>query len=221
MYEGERITNLPEADSIEEGYYLLMESPTLGWRKIAAENFKPPETDLYRWDFTKSLIDEVQGVEAILTNASRDNNGVYLNTNNSCCKFLTEDISTDNKSYTIEIEIGESNAGFSGGYNGRFLMFTYDKGYIYRGATNRWAFYSKNGAWVDASWSDRGQKNIFNNSIIKAILYNGKCEIYKNDNLVQTFTNVVNVLFNSIGSTNGNAFYNITIKSIRIYETEG
>ena len=119
MYEGERITNLPEADSIEEGYYLLMESPTLGWRKIAVENFIPPEPDyLYKWDFTKSvdpLVDELQDIQFEL-NKNNDNypalnqNGLYFQrTSSSGAGRAVATLNENLFGKTIEIDYGETN----------------------------------------------------------------------------------------------------------------
>lgn len=45
MLTPERITALPTAEELEEGYYVLIDSPTLGTRKIAVENFRPSESE--------------------------------------------------------------------------------------------------------------------------------------------------------------------------------
>lgn len=50
MLTPERITDLTEAEELESGYYVLVDSPTLGTRKIAVEKFKPEE--VYFANFT-------------------------------------------------------------------------------------------------------------------------------------------------------------------------
>lgn len=69
---------------------------------------KAPEPDphnyLYKWDFTKSLTDEVAGVTAeLINNATIDNNGINITENNHAA-YLGE---IDLIGKTLEIEYGE------------------------------------------------------------------------------------------------------------------
>lgn len=225
MYEGERITNLPEADSIEEGYYLLMESPTLGWRKIAVENFIPPEPDyLYKWDFTKSLTDEIQGVTAVLNGgATRDENGLHIQGGAQYCQFLFEDIATTNKSYTFEMDCGEFVRKLN---NSQYTIATYNKNngmyaFEYSGG-NGWGYWNGS-SWVfDKTWAAYNNSNIFDNKKISFIFENSTITVKVDNTVVQNFSDTkINKIFRFIGNnSNDKSYYNMTIKSIKIYENE-
>lgn len=107
MLDKNRITDLEEATELEEGYYIMLDSPTLGTRKIAVENFVPPEPThdyLYYWDFTKSLVDEIEGAEIELFNgATRDSNGINISGHRQAAKWLD---GIDLRGKTLEIEMG-------------------------------------------------------------------------------------------------------------------
>lgn len=114
MLTPERITALPTAEELEEGYYVLIDSPTLGTRKIAVENFIPPaDHDLYRWDFTKAvnpLVDEVNGAIATLNNNCEIEAGKGITTkNHGGFVQLISDFSLFNK--TIELDISNITFG--------------------------------------------------------------------------------------------------------------
>ena len=224
MYEGERITNLTEADSIEEGYYLLMESPTLGWRKIAAENLAP-DKDLYRWDFTKSLVDEKQGKIAIISgNATQGNDGVIISAGDGLLNFLGNDeVTADGKVIEINLSLNIASIYAQGTW---YILgdSSNNDGYYYHQSVNTWKmYYSRAQHNSSISWSEESNFNILaNGGILKFEVANQTMNVYLNDELVQKFDNFVTTnLYGIIGKAYGTkSAFTMTIRSIRIYANE-
>lgn len=221
----ERITALPTAEELEEGYYLLIDSPTLGTRKIAVENFIPPKLDLYRWDFTKSLVDEVQGKTATISgNATQGNDGVVISAKDGFLNFLgSDEVTADGK--VIEIDLSLNIASIYA--QGSWIILgdsSNNDGYYFQQATNVWKmYYSRAQHNSSISWSEESNYNILaNGGILKFEVANQKMNVYLNDELVQQFDNFTTVnLYGIIGKAYGQkSAFTMTIRSIRIYENE-
>ena len=235
MLDKNRITDLEEATELEEGYYLLIDSPTLGTRKIAVENFIPPDKDLYRWDFTKSLIDEKQGIEFVL-NKNGDNyptlnqNGLYFQrTSSSGAGRAVATLNENLFGKTIEIDYGETNIQRRYSNEQEFFAFS-SGGYIYRDSS-RWGLRNaSSGGWNDFS-AEIGA-NYFSNKTLKLVIYeNSKVDVYSIDGDIETKLNLADIIepngyiTNNIylGSGQSEARtigINFTVKAVRIYENE-
>ena len=234
MLTPERITQLPEASEIGESDYMLIDSPTLGTRKILASTFVPPEPQhnyLYKWDFTKEvdpLVDEINGQKVVdIYNVTQDNNGLYFD---SASSYATIPYRL-NAGQIADFQIGNINTAGKTGH-GRFFMADADSGLIARSGTsasdgNRClSVYTANNQWTSNS---NISLNMFEDSILSiAIIENSSrydWEIYKDGILLHTFSNAGQLIYADrfyIGSNAGQSFCNIYIKSlgIRNYENE-
>lgn len=248
MLTPERITALPTAEELEEGYYLLVDSPTLGTRKIAVENFIPPaELDLYRWDFTKSLTDEVQGITAEFMgqNASgitRDAQGLHIN-NSYQSVYLGE---IDLMGCIVEIEVGEMNLNVITSQNSDLLTNSSAKENCTNGGTEA-LYYKANVGWCSYGYvsstsssqerhvfsSSLSRNDAFNNKNIKLYFSYGSVSLYVDDVLINKNDNQ---WFNTDNHSCGHLFlfgynkyngswyngniYNITVKKVRIYKNQ-
>lgn len=239
MFEGERITNLPEATEIEEGYYILLESPTLGWRKIAAENFVPPEPDyLYKWDFTKAvdpLVDEINGITFSLdTNADNyptlTQDGLYFQrTSSSGAGRAIATLNENLQGKTVEIDYGETNIARRYSNEQEFFAFS-SYGYIYRDSSVWGLRNASSGGWND--FSTEYGANYFSNKTLKLVIYeNSKVDVYSINGDIETKLNLSDII-----EPNGyisNKMYlgsgdnktrtigiNFTVKAVRIYANE-
>ncbi len=179
---------------------------------------------LYKWDFTKNLVDEVQGVTAVLNGgATRDKNGLHLQGAAQYCQFLFEDIVTTNKSYTFEIECGNF---VQQALNAQYTIATYDKNngmYTFeRNGGNGWGYYNGSNWVYDKTWAEYNNSNIFDNKKISFIFGNSTITVKVDNTVVQNFSNTnINKIFRFIGNnSNDKSYYNMTISGIRIYENE-
>lgn len=185
---------------------------------------KPGSPPIYFWDFTKSLVDEKQGVTAVLNGgATRDENGLHLQGAEQYCQFLFEDIVTTNKSYTFEMECGEFVKKSN---NFQYTIATYDKNngmytFEYNGR-NGWGYFNGSGWIFDKSWVEYNNSNIFNNKKISFIFGNSTITVKIDNTVVQNFSNTkINKIFRFVGNNKGdNSYYNMTIRSIKIYANE-
>ena len=174
---------------------------------------KPEHNYLYKWDFTKSLTDSVQGLMATLGGDATFTSGDGVSiTGASGYIRLIDGFYPVGK--TLEIDVG--NMSKQGTGNKRFLMATSDTGFIYRGATNNWEVYT-NHTWKSYVTTSQ-DPNIFNNSTIKVVDENGALKVYKNDTLVFEGADPWSGYL-YIGASS-NSFYNVTITGVRIYENE-
>lgn len=184
-----------------------------------------PEPDyLYKWDFTKSLTDEIQGVTAVLNGgATRDESGLHIQNKEQYCQFLFEDIVTTNKGYTFEMECGEF---VTQGYRYQYSIATYDKNNgmytFYSDSGNGWEYFNGRSWVMDKTWSEYNNSNIFDNKKISFIFGNSTITVKVDNTAVQTLSNTnLNKIFRFVGNNKGdNSYYNMTIKSIKIYENE-
>ena len=204
MIEKERLIKAPTitAEEVADDDYILIDSPTLGVRKYLASKLLP-EPYLYKWDFTKSLVDEKQGITAVLNGgATRDENGLHLQGAAQYCQFLFEDIVTTNKSYTLEMDCGDFVRRLS---NAQYTLATYDENngmYTFENAGgNGWGYW--NGAsWVfDKTWAEYNNSNIFDNKKISFIFGNSTITVKVDNTIVQNLSNTeINKIFRFIGN---------------------
>lgn len=136
---------------------------------------------LYKWDFTKSMVDEIQNVEANALNSSisRDSSGVHFN-NRSSVLHLCE---IDMRGKCVEIDVKEMHANEQ---PTRFLMNTnyiqtYGQQYVSFGTLinytdSGWSAYMSNSPtqayFSIVSWPNlQNNKTIFNGKTVK-VKYN-------------------------------------------------
>jgi hypothetical protein len=218
MIEKERLIKAPTitAEEVADDDYIMIDSPTLGVRKYLASKLLP-EPYLYKWDFTKSLVDEIKGVEASLSDATRDDYGVHISSSSSKCILFDREI--DSNGLTLEVEVGDIPNNWGAGTHGRFLMYDNSNGYIYRGnGIIGWSVYT--GGWKNSSisWPFVDFEDIFANKTVKFVFHSDSFDVYLNDALIQTFVDSYKYLFKQIGS-NSQASYNFTIKTLKVYTT--
>lgn len=181
---------------------------------------------LYNWDFTQSLVDTIQGTEAVLGKASgalptQDAFGVHVTTTSGYIN-LGQIYQTG---ITVEIDFGEMDR--KGSQNGRLLMVGSQSsgglgtGLIYR-STGVWNWYV-NGAWATSSGVT--DANIFSEKTLKAIFdASGYMTVYCDDTYIgkssKAFATSAGT-YMQIGAYSGTGgytnFYNMTVKAVRIY----
>lgn len=164
---------------------------------------------MLNFDFTKSFTDTVKGYTAGVSNVTIGDNGAIFSGSTGRIS-----IPSYTGLLTYEIEVGELKRGSS---HTRFLMYSYDSGFIYR-SYGYWTFYR--GEWDTVQITDF---NFFNNSTVKlVVLSNYVWQIYRNNELVLTSQGPcksTNAYYNGfyIGSTEGNSLANgSTIKSLKV-----
>lgn len=217
--------------------------------RYASKLKKDKHDYLYKWDFTKSLVDEIEGATAEFrtaegTYAYRDSDGAHIK-HNERDLYLLSDFDPTGK--TIEVDFGELN--FRGDASNTVKIISnwetesYDAfgvGLLQytpsNGVFKAYAYDSEN-----AGTGNRGNKNysytddldVISNSTVKVVCKRGTIELYIDDDLKGVANGWVNNATNhhikaiSIGgqyiltskTIKGN-FYDITIKAVRIYENE-
>lgn len=189
---------------------------------VAVTKYTPPL--VYNWDFTSSLIDTEKGKEFVLSGATRDENGIHLlgtsaNANVSGLALLGN---------TIEV-VADLSKSFSSGH-GRFICLDNDestdptKGLIYR-STGVWSYY--NTAWSSVESAPTSSE--LTNAVFKITLQKNESgsgvgasalRVYINDVFAgknNAFVSAENLTKLFLGAT-ANAFYNATIKTVKVYE---
>lgn len=208
--------------------------------RYASKLKKADEHDyLYKWDFTKSLVDEIQGKEVILKNGlTRNNQGLIFNQATQIATL--GEISLDGK--TIEIDVPSFDCKANASYHMRFLTNTNnpsDNGtgaLIYRNKSkyNQWgAFGYTENAYSVCTWSHYGLtgENALDNKTVKIIFnQNQNTELYLNDTYIGTsevyfvpsLTKYVEIggVSSSSKASSGDQCYDMTISGVRIYENE-
>ena len=221
------ILDYEEATSIAPDDYIVMDSPSGGTSKVLASTFggyKPPEPEpnyLYKWDFTKSLTDEITGVTVSLGgNSIQNENGIFINDSFSYVSLNIGDITTQNQVVIMEFDIGEMIDN-NGNYHGRFLMWREETGLILDINKNpkQWDIYAYRWNFSQPAITN---SSIFRNSTLKLVLRNLDVEIYVNNIYitkiaVTDYENLVN--FRYIGSSSF-SFHNVNIKALRIWTKE-
>ena len=219
------ILDYEEATSIAPDDYIVMDSPSGGTSKILASTFgdyEPPEPDyLYKWDFTKSLTDEIAGVTvSLLGNATKNENGIFINDDSSYVALNINDIINQDQVVIMEFDIGEMTDDNGNAY-GRFLIWREDTGLIFNHnyIPKEWGIIGNSWTHSQPSITDG---SIFSNSTLKVILKKVDVEIYINNTYITKITTtgygrLVN--FRQIGSSS-RSFHNVNIKALRIWTEE-
>lgn len=208
----------------------------------------PPEPQhnyLYKWDFTKSLVDEVNNIEfGIYGGATQDSNGITFSGSNQYGKVLTP-ILMNGK--TIELDVASFDASdethnISIIMNASYVNPYYNTGSLRWSSNNNYwgAFLYDNMANFNRTWSkwaDALSKTFFNGKTIK-ICYEieNKLTLFVDDNLIGIIQNSYSyhsryddahpkyredgLFIGGFGDSNadGNYFYNVVITGLRIYD---
>lgn len=163
---------------------------------------------LYKWDFTKSLTDEVGGKTATLYGATRDVNGLHLAGVSQYVYLGTLALSNN----TIEIDFSSTNKQ-SGGTNvhGRLVTYNNNAGLIWR-YTGKWSIYTT--SWQDSTFTD---PNYFSGHTLKIYLDDYQKPWIYRDNDFMFKGNAMWSNVTEIGS-NSNAYFNADITEVRIYK---
>lgn len=193
---------------------------------------------LYKWDFTKSLTDEVQGVTATLVwNASRNSTGVHFSHGLDAMNMSPNPINMNGK--TIEIDIASFVFAGDNSRHVRFIMNASSNtagitgtGMLIRRSTNlKWNTYLPNSQATEYSWGDSWniQDSDLNGHTLKMSCEDGnKLSMWIDDQLVDTKQGDYTYLsspecdYLRIGGfsylvSDGDQCYDMTITGIRIY----
>lgn len=173
------------------------------------------------WNFQESMTDKVGGVVATLSGATRDGEGLHFTGNTNRCKIPK---GLFKKGYTYEIAFGICSSSISFGNNGFLLSYPqYETWSPAQGFG--WTASSKFGMWSDASgWryiDGLTDPNYWSGKILKIkIEDDGKWSIYEGKTLLYTSPvamgySDVEFYLGSYGD--GRAYYNMVIKSLKIY----
>lgn len=180
---------------------------------------------LQSYDFTQGLTDSVGGNVATLSGAAtQDSSGVHLS---SASSYVTlPDLIKADGDVTIEFDIGTMSKAFSGAH-GRLIMWDSTSGFIYR-STGSWQVYNGS-AWEDIAETVT-DANYYANKNIKlrvgpkksAALPKSDMEIIVDGESVWSKaeyfnTQAANAIYLGQSTT---AFFNCTIKAVRVYEGE-
>ena len=197
-----------------------------GCINISSSPPTPPEPNyLYKWDFTKSLVDEVQGKTATLSgSATQGNNGVVISAKDGLLNFLgSDEVTADGKVIEIDLSLNIASIYSASSY---YILgnSSNNDGFYYQQAGQVWKmYYSRAQHNSIISWSEESNFNILaNGGILKFEVTNQTMNVYLNDELVQQFDNFTTVnLYGIIGKAYGQkSAFTMTIRSIKIYENE-
>ena len=204
---------------------------------------------LYKWDFTQSLTDEVEGV-TVTSQASytptRDSTGLHFT---AARQQISVPESIDMSGKTLEVDLASFSFAGNTSYHIRFIMLnpgpTNSTGtgvLIYKSAT-AWSAYGSDAATGSiADWSSAWSAGLTGNTDAVRNAFNGKTvkivfdsdghtmKLYIDGVLEGTISNKyfsnTNMRYISIGGLQtgsqnaGNQFFNATITGMRIYENQ-
>lgn len=192
--------------------------------------FEKPFQYLYKWDFTKSLTDEIQSQTAALSGATQDSNGLHFSSSDHKAELCPIDM----RGKTIEIDI--SSIDWKGGSSHISLITTSSSndpcGILFYWQNNYWTARYWNTSSGSGAWSrDRYGINTsdMNGHTIKLVCKNDSVKLYIDDvakNTVSIDGDISNPNNHSliIGKTGTNAYYkslyDMTITGVRIYANE-
>ena len=175
----------------------------------------PTMTLEHEWDFTQSLVDSIDGASTVTlyNSATRDSNGIKLSSATDYIKFPM----SFETGYVYEFDMGDMIFKSSSNH-GRFIMVDNESGLIYRSA-DHWGAWQD--SWVQNRTSDTNS-SLFANSTIKVVVRPDKSiEFYHNGEYYAHYTisdSRIGVSNFTIGSSDGQSFYNLVIKAARIYK---
>jgi hypothetical protein len=238
----QRIINAPTAEDYTNDSYVLIDGQTNGTRKILISNIlNPPEPDyLYKWDFTKSLIDEIEGSEVTLgANAVRTSSGVFFTGKGDRIIF---DNTIDIFFKTIEIDVASCDFQGNSNYDMNFLITPTPRTYYASPLSfiknKGWGAYTYNMGATSQIYPNTNNRNYINNGTVKIVTkhHSGSTSevkdiyFYFNGDLVGTINNFwlgdkyqdksITIGGGNESVANGDQCYNMTITGVRIYENE-
>jgi hypothetical protein len=170
---------------------------------------------IYKWDLTKSLTDEIQGITAIISGLASftEGEGVKFTGSTGKLELLSTTQNFDGK--TIELDISMMGKKFSNSH-GKLIMADSNNGFIYRTQTSKWECY--NGAWGSYTLTS-DDANVFNGKTAKFVINNlvNDIEVYADDVLIYKGNGWgLARLYIGYSST----FYDMTITGVRIYTNQ-
>lgn len=179
-------------------------------------------TYLYKWDFTQSLTDEVQGVTATLTNATFTQGvGIIFDARNDNVNFGN----VISVGQTLELDVGDFVAPLNANYNAWFVV-SGAGGFSHRAGTGDqyWQVLKLNDTWATYTLSST-DNTIFANKTVKFVFVDSNnLEVYVNDVLMYsggTFVERNNQLLYLGDSPSVNkSINNMTITGVRIYANQ-
>lgn len=181
-------------------------------RTMVKKTSAPPVPGLlYKWDFTKSITDEIQHLTATGT-FETTSEGVYLSTVNSYVMF--SDLFASNHSY--QFDITANSVPSRGNSHGRFIMITTERGFIYR-STGYWSFWAGN--WDAHDTSKTNINAIVGKTVTLYVDANNYWHIYIDGVSFLDWNAPCDGTNLQIGSGQ-NSLYGITVSGVRIYEGE-
>lgn len=185
----------------------------MAYFKCKGEVGENPEY-LYKWDFTKSLTDEIQGVTAIISGSASFTKGEGVKFTGSTGKLELLPTIQNFDGKTIELDISTMDKKFNNTH-GKLIMADGNNGFIYRSQTSKWECF--NGSWVDYTLTS-GDANVFNGKTAKFVINNliNDIEVYADDVLIYKgygWGAMLNIGYSS-------TFYNMTISGVRIYNNQ-
>jgi hypothetical protein len=168
---------------------------------------------LYKWDFTKSLVDEVNGVEAVLYNYERDENGIYVNSTIGDITFTNVAFEIG-KTYEFKFgsmshEAGQTLISFSNDSFNNSSPFSWSSG------SKVWGI-NQNG-WV----ASNVKVKVFPNSTLKLVILSDRIDIYQDDTKLGYIPIVLNSYISfRVGDRRSGTYRNFYLEAVRIYENE-
>lgn len=184
------------------------------------------------WDFTTSLVDKINGVTATLYGSpTRDSDGIHITSGSQAVEFPGYLFMPG---FIYEIKFGDMSKQFTSDYHGRLMnIFPWNSpesslnetntGLIFHKQTQKFGVWDAVNLWQDSTVSDA---DYFSNSTVKIVVdIDGSWKIYKDDVLVfePAAALPLQAKYFAIGGLNkntsiaNNTFYNMDIKSFKIY----
>lgn len=190
------------------------------------------DTTLYEWDFTESLLDKKNGVEAVVSNVTRDSAGCHLSASSGSYTGSIRLGSTDNPVFqrgrTISIKFGQVTASFSGNTGSKGSRYGLPNGQVimapivlaWRGSSDK--FFDCTSSWSDVYQST--DPAYFNNKTLEIVTdVNGGASVYVDDSLFGTLpSGTVSEASKAVvlGGWNGQTYYNMTVESVKVVASE-
>lgn len=185
---------------------------------------------LYNWDLKTSLIDIVNSKVASVSGAATFIEGVGVVFSGATGRLTLQSSNVGGllkKGQTYEIDVAIMDKAFSNTH-GRFIMVNESGGFCWRNNTSQWEVYDKTASkWLSYTQTSNDY-NAFNNKTLKMIITTyDHMDIYADDTLVYSGKSLLHIDTHYAfyigqatgGTTTPQAYYNLTITGVRIYET--
>ena len=230
--QGERGEAAENDTTIPEDGIIMFDGSTAptGYEETTAPTPEPPTPThdyIVNYDFTQSLVDGVTGLTLQPETVTYEQ-GVGLKATSGTQRqvvayngnLLNGNTINSLIGYTVEVDFGSMSK--QGSANARLTMVDTTNGFVYRNS-NVWGYYAN--SWVSNLITpevDLNDGNLFANATLKMIYRSsstGGLDIYKDDKLV--YRPNTNAFFTDLFiGANGNAYYNMVIKGLRMYPNE-